>query len=94
MGKECGAWVSRRLWGGGNTSPLKTTAWEATHSACIILFGRSLISRLQGKPQMVIFGELAFGYFCEHHSTVLQKKRRLVYLPITPDIRKNPLKRS
>ena len=33
MGKECGAWVSRRLWGGGNTSPLKTTAWEATSSA-------------------------------------------------------------
>ena len=32
MGKECGAWVSRRLWGGGNTSPLKTTAWEATTS--------------------------------------------------------------
>ena len=32
MGKECGAWVSRRLWGGGNTSPLKTTAWEASHS--------------------------------------------------------------
>ena len=30
MGKECGAWVSRRLWGGGNTSLLKTTAWEAT----------------------------------------------------------------
>ena len=30
MGKECAAWVSRRLWGGGNTSPLKTTAWEAT----------------------------------------------------------------
>ena len=30
MGKESGAWVSRRLWGGGNTSPLKTTAWEAT----------------------------------------------------------------
>ena len=29
MGKECGAWVSRRLWGGGNMSPLKTTAWEA-----------------------------------------------------------------
>ena len=29
MGKECGAWVSRRLWGGSNTSPLKTTAWEA-----------------------------------------------------------------
>ena len=32
MGKECGAWVSRRLWGGGNSSPLKTTAWEATLS--------------------------------------------------------------
>ena len=31
MGKECGAWVSRRLWGGGNSSPLKTTAWEATY---------------------------------------------------------------
>ena len=29
MGKECGARVSRRLWGGGNTSLLKTTAWEA-----------------------------------------------------------------
>ena len=29
MGKECGAWVSRRLWGEGNTSPLKTTVWEA-----------------------------------------------------------------
>ena len=29
MGKECGTWVSRRLWGGGNTSTLKTTAWEA-----------------------------------------------------------------
>ena len=29
MGKECGAWVSRRLWGGSNTSPLETTAWEA-----------------------------------------------------------------
>ena len=28
MVKECGAWVSRRLWGGGNTSPLKMTAWE------------------------------------------------------------------
>ena len=33
MGKECGAWVSRRLWGGGNTSPLKTTAWEAINFA-------------------------------------------------------------
>ena len=30
MGKECGARLSRRLWGGSNTSPLKTTAWEAT----------------------------------------------------------------
>ena len=30
MGKECGTWVSRRLWGGGNTSLLKRTAWEAT----------------------------------------------------------------
>ena len=29
MGKECGARFSRRLWGGSNTSPLKTTAWEA-----------------------------------------------------------------
>ena len=35
MGKECGAWVSRRLWGGGNTSPLKTTAWEARTSNCL-----------------------------------------------------------
>ena len=30
MGKECGARLSRRLWGGSNTSPLRTTAWEAT----------------------------------------------------------------
>ena len=29
MGKECGARLSRHLWGGSNTSPLKTTAWEA-----------------------------------------------------------------
>ena len=33
MGKECGAWVSRRLWGGGNTSPLKTTAYEAKYKS-------------------------------------------------------------
>ena len=32
MGKECGAWVSRRFWGGGNTTPLKPTAWEANSS--------------------------------------------------------------
>ena len=32
MGKVCGAWVSRRLFGGGNTSPLKTTAWDANSS--------------------------------------------------------------
>ena len=32
MGKECSPWVGRRLWGGGNTSPLKTTAWEAGHN--------------------------------------------------------------
>ena len=32
MGKECGAQLSRRLWGGSNTSPLKTTAWEAISS--------------------------------------------------------------
>ena len=38
MGKECGAWVSRRLWGGGNTSPLKTTAWEANKMADLIKF--------------------------------------------------------
>ena len=25
MGKECGARLCRRLWGGSNTSPLKTT---------------------------------------------------------------------
>ena len=30
MGKECGARFSRRLWGGSNTSPRKTTAWEAS----------------------------------------------------------------
>ena len=29
MGKGCGARFSRRLWGGSNTNPLKTTAWEA-----------------------------------------------------------------
>ena len=40
MGKECGAWVSRRLWGGGNTSPLKTTAWEANISLSVINFNK------------------------------------------------------
>ena len=41
MGKECGAWVSRRLWGGGNTSPLKTTAWEANEmSAGMVMHGK------------------------------------------------------
>ena len=29
MGKECGTWVSRCLWGGANMSPLKTTVWGA-----------------------------------------------------------------
>ena len=38
MGKECGAWVSRRLWGGGNTIPLKTTAWEANRSLSFFTF--------------------------------------------------------
>ena len=36
MGKECGAWVSRRLWGGGNTSTVKTTAWEANPAVAFI----------------------------------------------------------
>ena len=40
MGKECGAWVSRRLWGGGNTSPLKTTAWEAISNVTIVSIER------------------------------------------------------
>ena len=39
MGKECGAWVSRLLWGGGNTSPLETTAWEATLNVANGLLG-------------------------------------------------------
>ena len=51
MGKECGAWVSRRLWGGGNTSPLKTTAWEATFTSAGIqpstcVFDQLLLYRL------------------------------------------------
>ena len=29
MGKECGAWLSRCLWGGRNMNPLKMTVWEA-----------------------------------------------------------------
>ena len=45
MGKECGAWVSRRLWGGGNTSPLKTTAWEAILYG-VIISGRSVMSTM------------------------------------------------
>ena len=40
MGKEFGAWVSRHLWGGGNTSPLQTTAWEATSVTKLIFFRR------------------------------------------------------
>ena len=46
MGKECGAWVSRRLWGGGNTSPLKTTAWEASPTAVKPVTFRSLVKYL------------------------------------------------
>ena len=34
MGKECWTWVSRSLWKGGNTTPLRLFAWEArTRSA-------------------------------------------------------------
>ena len=39
--------MSRRLWGGGNTSPLKTTAWEAR--SVVVEFGfetRSLAGNL------------------------------------------------
>ena len=43
MGKECGAWVSRRLWGGGNTSPLKTTAWEATFPVVLFIMLRKVV---------------------------------------------------
>ena len=43
MGKECGAWVSRRLWGGSNTSPLKTTEWEATIKVALRSSAQSLL---------------------------------------------------
>ena len=36
MGKEYGARLSRRLWGGSNTSPLITTAWEASHKEVVL----------------------------------------------------------
>ena len=47
MGKECGAWVSRRLWGGGNTSPLKTTAWEANSFRAVGIYYRTCNFSLQ-----------------------------------------------
>ena len=47
MGKECGALVSRRLWGGGNTSPPKTTTWEAA-SLLDSLVGRALYRHSRG----------------------------------------------
>ena len=58
MGKECGTWVSRRLWGGGNTSPLKTTAWEATltldHPTQIHWGIQSVKSMINGNPYQSI----------------------------------------
>ena len=50
MGKECGAWVSRRLWGGSNTSPLKTTAWEATSARGAY----SSQARLSGEEEVIL----------------------------------------
>ena len=69
MGKECGAWVSRRLWGGGNTSPLKTTAWEANVYHDILKPG--LILGPKGAPaaQETIFGWVLFGEVTTLHAT-------------------------
>ena len=41
MGKECGARFSRRLWGGSNTSPLKTTVWEASLVGALVIVKES-----------------------------------------------------
>ena len=49
MGKECGARLSRRLWGGSNTSPLKTTAWEASF--------RKKRKEIRGGAQMLFLEE-------------------------------------
>ena len=57
MGKECGAWVSRRLWGGGNTSPLRTTAWEATAdlaAACSFVCTLSFLGSKSKKKKVLI----------------------------------------
>ena len=51
MGKECGAWVSRRLWGGGNTSPLKTTAREASSISARVKTSTSLEFKIEVTEQ-------------------------------------------
>ena len=62
MGKECGAWVSRRLWGGSNTSPLKTTAWEAMEMDARWSCGGI-------PPSMRIFTVLLFSMLHAHFTT-------------------------
>ena len=47
----------RRLWGGGNTSPLKTTAWEASL--------RPVMTNEQPRPRKLQGGNASF----EHSAT-------------------------
>ena len=84
MGKECGAWVSRRLWGGGNSSPLKTTAWEAMSRVTIISeneINRVSVKRRVGVGVGVGVGVIlfVFFFFCffflQHHRSFVGQIR-------------------
>ena len=56
MGKEFGARLSRRLWRGGNTSPLKMTAWEIyeIYSEMLTFFMRCTLTLMLIKTQIIL----------------------------------------
>ena len=67
MGKECGAWVSRRLWGGGNTSPLKTTAWEANNANAPVFVWREVaLNNIASWPCFFFILTTRLPFVCKH----------------------------
>ena len=50
MGKEYGVWLNRRLWGGGNTRPLKMSMWEAVPEHAVYI-----ISIIKNRSHQAIF---------------------------------------
>ena len=50
--------MSRRLWGGGNTSPLKRTAWEAksnlTENSILMTFKKVIVIILMTFKKVIV----------------------------------------